>query len=92
MNSSVEYKAVKATGVRVESDHFYVLLDDGRELGIPYDWFWRLEAANHEQRKNWRLIGGGVGICWEDLDEDLSVKGLMEGRRNVKAESKKDSI
>jgi hypothetical protein len=84
MSSLVESKIAKAAHLRIEADRFYVLLEDGRELGIPYTWFWRLAAASHEQRQNWRLIGDGTGICWEDLDEDLSVEGLLEGRRGGK--------
>ena len=78
MPSSSEYKTIKATQVRIASARFYVLLEDGRELGIPYDWYWRLAEATPEQlNNNWRLIAGGQGIFWEDLDEDLSVLGLL---------------
>ncbi|MFD3003928.1 DUF2442 domain-containing protein [Pontibacter toksunensis] len=55
----------------------YVLLADGRELGVPLEWFSKLRDATEAQRMNWRLIGGGVGIHWEELDEDLSVAGLL---------------
>ena len=84
MPSSDEYKTIKATQVRIAAERFYVLLEDGRELGIPYDWYWRLAEATSEQLNTWRLIAGGQGISWEDLDEDLSVMGLLEGRRSVK--------
>ena len=84
MSSLAESKTIKATHVRIDVDRFYVLLEDGRELGIPYDWYWRLTNATPEQLNNWRLIAGGQGICWEDLDEDLSVLGLLEGRKSVK--------
>jgi hypothetical protein len=86
MPSSAEYKPIKATHVRIAAERFYVLLEDGRELGIPYDWYWRLAEATPEQLNNWLLIGGGQGIFWEELDEDLSVLGLLEGRRSVKGE------
>mgnify|MGYP000910378492 FL=1 len=86
MPSSTEYKPIKATQVRIAAERFYVLLEDGRELGIPYDWYWRLAEAAPEQLNNWRLIAGGQGISWEDLDEDLSVLGLLEGRKSVKRE------
>jgi hypothetical protein len=55
----------------------YVLLTDGRELGTPLEWFPRLRDASEDQRMNWRLIGGGIGIHWEEIDEDLSVAGLL---------------
>ena len=44
---------------------------------MPLEWFPRLRDATPEQRKNWRLIGGGVGIHWEDVDEDISVESLL---------------
>jgi hypothetical protein len=84
MLSSSEYKTIKATEVCIAAERFYVLLEDGRELGIPYDWSWRLAEATSEQLNNWRLIGGEQGIFWEDLDEDLSVLGLLEGSKSVK--------
>ena len=86
MSSLAEYKTIKATQVRIDPERFYVLLEDGRELGIPYDWYWRLAEATSDQLNNWRLIAGGQGISWEDLDEDLSVLGLLEGRKSVKRE------
>ncbi len=73
MPSPTEYKTIKATQVRIAAERFFVLLEDGRELGIPYDWHSRLAEATPEQLNNWRLIAGGQGIFWENLDEDLSV-------------------
>ncbi|MDX2068839.1 MAG: DUF2442 domain-containing protein [Haliscomenobacter sp.] len=67
------------------AERFYVLLEDGHELGIPYDWYWRLAEARLEELNNWPLIAGRQGIFWKDLDEDLSVLGLLEGRRSGKA-------
>lgn len=55
----------------------YVLLTDGREIGIPLERFPKLREASEEQRMNWRLIGDGTGIYWENVDEDLSVAGLL---------------
>ena len=55
----------------------YVLLADGHELGIPLKRFPKLHDASEIERMNWRLIGGGVGIHWEELDEDLSVARLL---------------
>ena len=54
-----------------------VTLSDGRTVRVPIAWFPRLAAGSSEQRQHWRLIGHGVGIRWEDLDEDLSVEGLL---------------
>jgi hypothetical protein len=54
-----------------------VTLADGRELSAPLEWFPRLRDATPEQRRNWRLIGHGQGIHWPDVDEDISISGLM---------------
>jgi len=61
-----------------------VALDDGRTLEVPLEWFPRLCAATPDQRNDVRLIGGGVGIHWPQLDEDLSVQGLLFPRREVR--------
>jgi hypothetical protein len=66
-----------ATDVRVTPTALRVLLADGREISAPLQWFPRLQKATRAQRIKWRLIGGGVGIHWEELDEDISVEGLL---------------
>ena len=58
-----------------------VKLADGREISVPVVWFPRLAAASAEQRADYSLIGGGIGIHWPDIDEDLSVAGLLRGDR-----------
>jgi hypothetical protein len=55
----------------------YLILDDGRELTVPINWFPTLRDATSEERNNWRFIGDGEGIHWEDLDEDILVEGLL---------------
>jgi Protein of unknown function (DUF2442) len=80
MPSSTPAKPVpsaRATGVRFTDDLLYVQLEDGREIGVPLAWFPRLSAATPEQRANWQLLGRGVGLHWPDVDEDLSVAGLL---------------
>ena len=67
-----------ATSIRFDDDMFHVQLSDGREISVPIEWFPSLRDASEEQRANWRLIGKGIGIHWEDIDEDISVAGLME--------------
>ena len=67
----------RATDLWFSEDMLYVRLEDGREVGTPLEWFPRLYDATEAQRQNWRFVGNGVGIHWEDLDEDLSVKGLL---------------
>lgn len=67
--------------MRVHTDdrHLTVDLADGRRLSVPLAWSIRLLQATPEQRRNCRLIGDGQGIHWPDLDEDLSVEGLLRG-------------
>jgi hypothetical protein len=69
--------AALAETVRFNADMMHVLLVDGREISVPLEWFPRLRNAKKKQLENFRLIGGGVGIHWEELDEDLSVAGLL---------------
>jgi hypothetical protein len=59
-------------------DMLYIHLLDGRELGVPLEWFPKLRNATVQQLENWRLIGKGVGIHWEDIDEDISLAGLLK--------------
>ena len=67
-----------AVDVKVTDDQILVVLADGRELAAPLAWSSRLAEASAEQRKNWRLIGGGQGIHWPDVDEDISVASLLK--------------
>ena len=66
-----------ATDVRVTPKGLRVSLADGREIVAPLTWFPRLCKATKAQRDRWRLIGRGVGIHWEDIDEDISVEALL---------------
>jgi hypothetical protein len=70
-------KSTNATDIWFDDIKMHVILEDGRELGIPIDWFPSLRDASREQRDNWRFIGDGEGIHWEDLDEDILVEGLL---------------
>jgi len=67
----------RATDLWFAEDKMYVSLDDGREIAVPVEWFPTLRDATKSQRENWRFIGGGEGIHWEDLDEDILVEGLL---------------
>ena len=71
-----------ATGVVFSEEVFPVSLDDGRELSVPLAWFPRLLHGTHEQRQHWELIGLGQGIHWPELDEDISVTGILAGRND----------
>jgi len=66
-----------ATNVRVSDKGVQVSLADGREIKAPLTWFLRLQSASRRARSNWRLIGGGVGIHWDEIDEDISVAALL---------------
>lgn len=77
-----DLQAIKALEVNVTEDTLTVDLDDGRSLSVPLTWYPRLWHGSLEERKNWRLIGDGVGIHWPDLDEDISIEGLILGRRS----------
>jgi hypothetical protein len=55
----------------------YIFLEDGRELSIPLDWFPTLRDATKKQIENWRFIGDGEGIHWDELDEDILIEGLL---------------
>jgi hypothetical protein len=66
-----------AVDVTVTDEQLIVTLADGRELAAPLVWFPRLSAATKEQRRKWRFIGGGQGIHWPEVDEDISVASLL---------------
>ncbi len=66
--------------VTVTDDALTVDLDDGRTISVPLAWFPRLFQATPTERGNWSLVGKGEGIHWPDLDEDISVKGLVAGQ------------
>ena len=65
--------------VQLGDDVFSVDLADGRTITVPYAWYPRLLHATPEQRNNWRICGGGFGVHWPDIDEDLSTEGLLRG-------------
>lgn len=77
--SVINHQIPSAQDVKVTDDSLSVDLEDGRTLSVPLAWFPRLVHASQEERNNWRLIGNGEGIHWEDLDEDISIGGLLAG-------------
>lgn len=66
-----------AKNLSFTEDSLHVMLSDGREISVPLEWFPKLRDADKQIKNNWRLIGGGVGIHWEDIDEDISTEGLL---------------
>jgi hypothetical protein len=69
---------ILAMDVRFDKEMMHVCLRDGRTISVPLEWFPKLRDASAKQRKNWRLIGKGVGVHWPDLDEDISVAALLK--------------
>src|SRR5712691_9887556 len=65
--------------VQVTEDEIIARLVDGRVISVPLAWSWRLSEATPQQRERFRLIGSGQGIHWPDVDEDLSVEGMLHG-------------
>ena len=81
MSTSVSTSIALARDVRVTTDELVVYLTDGRTISTPLVWYPRLLTARPEQRNNWELMGNGEGIHWPDLDEDLSVNGMLRGTK-----------
>ncbi len=79
MNTSLKPKALT---ILFDEDNLWVKLTDGRQLAVPLAYFPRLANATEEQRNNYVISGGGAGLHWDKLDEDLSVEGLLIGTQN----------
>ena len=65
--------------VEVSDDTITAHLADGRTISVPLAWSWRLSDATPEQRRHFQLVGNGEGIHWPDVDEDISVRGMLDG-------------
>ena len=79
MGTSVPNANPLASAVQVTESELSVALKDGRSISVPLAWFPRLLHGTAEERQNWELLGDGEGIHWPDLDEDISVEGLLLG-------------
>lgn len=77
---AVEIEIPLVEDVKITKDTLSADLSDGRKISVPLEWFPRLLHATSKERKNWRLVGKGQGIYWEDIDEDISIEGLISGR------------
>jgi Protein of unknown function (DUF2442) len=75
--TTLHNRTTRATRVYFDAERIHVCLSDGREISAPLEWFPRLCYATDDQRRQWELIGSGVGIHWEAIDEDISVAGLL---------------
>src|SRR5712691_3687676 len=77
--SSVATETAAAKNVRVTDRALVVELRDGRVVSVPLAWYPRLAEGSPRERRRWELLGPGIGIHWLDLDEDISVDGLLQG-------------
>ena len=84
---AIEIKMPVADSVSVTDDTLSVNLSDGRTILVPTAWYPRLLHATPKERKKWRLIGRGHGIHWEDIDEDISIEGLLAGKQSGESQT-----
>lgn len=80
-------KTALVQNVRVTDETLVVDFDDGRSVSLPLAWYPRLLSGTRKERNTWRPCGGGRGIHWPLLDEDLSAEGLLAGRRSAEGEA-----
>ena len=80
-SARIETPDIRVRSVSVTDDELSVGLMDGRSISVPLAWFPRLAEATPAQRARWEIAGGGFGIHWPDLDEDLNTEGLLRGAR-----------
>jgi hypothetical protein len=85
--SKTERETALAIGTEITDDTLRVDLVDGRTIQVPVSWYPRLAHGTAEERGHWRLIGRGEGLRWPDLDEDISVEGLLLGRPSGESQS-----
>jgi hypothetical protein len=90
MTSSMITTDERVADVMVTEDTLSVTLMDGRTISVPLVWYPRLLHAAPEQRQNWQIAGGGYGIHWPDIDEDLSAEGLLRGAPSPRRKLVKD--
>ncbi|MEI1280577.1 DUF2442 domain-containing protein [Leptospira venezuelensis] len=79
----------KAQKIWFDEDNLWLSLYDGRTLSVPLAYFPRLRKAKKEQLERYEVSGGGIGLHWDDLDEDISVPGLLLGNGDLTSHSKK---
>lgn len=84
MLTLVQHTEALALDVSCSNDELTVVLDDGRTVSVPLAWFPRLLHASARQRKEWELIGGGIGVHWEAIDEDISVASLLQPEKFIR--------
>ena len=87
LTSTIEFIVPKAENITITFDALTVDLDDGRSITVPLAWYPRLINATKSELDNWRLVGKGFGIHWEDIDEDVSIEGLLLGKPSGESQS-----
>lgn len=85
--STADAQQARAIGVQVSVDTLSIELADGRTISAPLSWYPRLAHATPEERAGWRLIGGGRGIHWSLIDEDISVANLLAGQPSSESQT-----
>jgi hypothetical protein len=80
-------KEARATKIKITEEELIAFLDDGRTIAVPLSWYPRLLNGSEKERNNWRFIGEGIGIHWPELDEDISVEGLIDGIPSQESQS-----
>jgi len=89
MSTLAERAEAQAVDVSCTDDTLTVVLSDGRVISAPLAWFPRLLDATAKQRREWELIGGGIGVHWEAIDEDLSVASLLQPENFMRLPNKR---
>ena len=85
--STVVRADARISRIEVTDEVITADLVDGRTVSVPLAWSWRLSDATPEQRANWELIGSGQGVHWPDVDEDISIRGMLDGIPAVRPRS-----
>ncbi len=85
--SRVDTEIPNAVAIEITDEALTVELSDGRTISAPVAWYPRLLHATSRERANWELIGKGQGIHWDDLDEDISVEGILAGRHSGESQA-----
>jgi len=76
---AIEYEYPRIMDVAVGNDVITAQLSDGRSVSVPLAWSWRLSEATPAQRTHYEIIGSGQGVHWPEVDEDISVAGMLHG-------------
>ncbi|MBX3303393.1 MAG: DUF2442 domain-containing protein [Nitrospira sp.] len=79
MNTAAKIADPRVMTVEVTDDEIIAHLVDGRTISVPLVWSWRLASATGKQRQHWEILGDGEGVRWPDIDEDISVEGMLHG-------------